>query len=219
MAQLKNAKREAFARAIVAGTAAPDAYRGAGYKPKDNPVASAAASRLLADVSVAARVRELKDAAAEAAVMSRAEVLAELSMLGRSNIKRIVVGGDDTREVVTSLQDLPDEDAAAIKSIVVDTYVEGGGENARTVKRLRLELHDKRGALSELRRHHEPIRHEHSGPNGKPIETKDVGEYSELEVARRIAFILARATIAGGALPKPAPAPAAVEPKPEAADE
>jgi phage terminase small subunit len=117
------------------------------------------------------------------------------------------------------LRDLAPEDAAAIKTIVVDTYVEGGGEEAREVKRVRLELHDKRGALAELRRHHEPDRHEHTGKDGRPIETADVTEMSELEVARRIAFLLAkaaRATIAGGAEP-PAPA-AAAEPaaKPEA---
>ena len=205
MAALANAKHEAFARAIVEGRSATLAYRDAGYKPKSDDVASAAASRLLGDVRVAARVAELKEAAAEKAVMTRAEVLRELSLLGRSNLKRILVRGEDTREVVESLQDLPDEDAAAIKSIVVDTYVTGSGDTAREVKRLRLELHDKRGALSELRRHYEPDRHEHTGKDGGPIETKEVTEFSDIEVARRVAFLLqkaARQTIAGGA---PAP--------------
>src|SRR6185437_9695766 len=184
MAALANAKHEAFARAIVGGTPAREAYRGAGYKPKSDDVATACASRLLADASVSARVAELKEAAAEKAVMTRAEVLRELSLLGRSSLKRILVRGEDTREVVESLQDLPDEDAAAIKSIVVDTYITGSGDTAREVKRLR---------------------HEHTGKDGGPIETKEVTEFSDIEVARRVAFLLqkaARQTIAGGA---PAP--------------
>ena len=42
MAVLDNAKHEAFARAIVAGRCARDAYRGAGFKPSnDNTTADA----------------------------------------------------------------------------------------------------------------------------------------------------------------------------------
>lgn len=223
MAVLKNAKHDAFARAIVAGTPARHAYRGAGYNPKSDDVADACASRLLADAKVAERVTELKEAAAEQAVMSRAEVLAELSHLGRANLADFVVGGYTTADVVESLQALPREHAAAIQELTIETYVEGGGESAQTVKRVKLKLHDKRAALGELRRHHEPIRHEHTGKGGGPIETKDVGDFSDLEVMRRIAFMLARATVAGGALKPPQRAVPAPPPpsqaKTEPADE
>lgn len=37
---------------------------------------------------------------------------------------------------------------------------------------------------------------EHTGANGGPIETKDVSEISDLEGARRIAFVMAEASLA-----------------------
>lgn len=195
MAPLENAKHEAFARALVDGKSARAAYRGAGFTPKTDASADAAASRLLSDVKVAARVAELKGQVAQATVnakvMDITEVLEELSKLGRSSIINAIVAGDDTGEVVKSIRDLPPEHAAAIQELTVETYVEGGGENARDVKRVKVKLHDKRGALAELRRHHEPNKHEHSGRGGGPIELEDKTERpSDFEVARRILFVL-----------------------------
>jgi hypothetical protein len=71
-------RREKFARLIADGAAGVDAYLGAGYKPNDRRSATTAASRLLADPDVRARVgelqaehlqhlREKQEAAAEAA--------------------------------------------------------------------------------------------------------------------------------------------------------
>jgi hypothetical protein len=95
--------------------------------------------------------------------MDLQEVLAELSKLGRANMQDFVVGGDDTADVIESLQALPREHAAAIQELTIDTYMEGKGDDAREVKRVKLKLHDKRGSLAELRRHLEPVKHEHSG--------------------------------------------------------
>ncbi len=205
MAALANAKHEAFARAIVEGRSGRDAYKGAGYRPSNDNTADACASRLLSTDKVAERVAELKDLAAEKVVMTRAQVLAELSHLGRANMADFVhVAASDN--IVADAGALEREQAAAIAEVTVESYEqhdpESGEKGAtRTVKKVKFKLHDKRGALSELRRHYEPLRHEHAGKDGKPIETKEVGELSPLEVARRIAFVLARATIAGGAMP------------------
>jgi phage terminase small subunit len=190
-----------LARAVVAGKSGRVAYRAAGYQAKDR-AADANASRLLTDAKVAARVEELKKAAADATVMDLNEVLAELSKLGRASIQDVIVAGDNTADVIADLRDMKPEHAAAIQELTVETYLEGGGEDAREVKRVRIKLHDKRGALAELRRHHEPDRHEHSGKDGKPIETRDVSEKpGELEIARRIMFLLERAARAAPAAP------------------
>src|SRR5689334_15730434 len=60
---LKNARHEKFAQKLAKGEHASTAYKGAGYSATGN-AAEAAASRLLRDVKVQARVEELKAAIA-----------------------------------------------------------------------------------------------------------------------------------------------------------
>jgi phage terminase small subunit len=45
------------------------------------------------------------------------------------------------------------DQTAALQEVTVDRYVEGGGEAARDVKRVRLKLADKRAALVGIGRH------------------------------------------------------------------
>lgn len=132
--------------------------------------------------------------------MSLNEVLVELSKLGRSNIQNVVAGGDDTKDVVASLSDMAPEHAATIQELTIETYVEGAGEDARQVKRVKLKLHGKQAPLAELRRHYEPDKHEHTGAGGGAIKTENVGNVSDLEAARRVAFLLQR----GAQAPAPA---------------
>lgn len=194
MSPLPNAKHEAFARAIVEGNSQREAYRAAGYKPRTDGAADASACQLLSQPKVAARVEELKAAAADATVMSAREVLQELSKLGRSSIKNCLVEGDDAGEVVASIRDMSDEHAATIQELQVETYVEGGGEDARTVKRVRVKLHPKTSALELLAKHHKLLteKHEHSDPDGRGVGSQ-AAELSDLDFARRLNFVLERA--------------------------
>lgn len=232
---LANAKREAFARAIVAGASQREAYLAAGYKPRTDAAADTAASRLLSEVEVARRVNALKAAAADKTVMDLKEVLQELSKLGRSSIQDMVnVGGDDSGDVIQSLRDMKPEHAAAVQELTIETYLDAGAEpdemqepqghggslrrrRGREVKKVKIKLHDKRAALSELRRHLEPVKH--ADPDGRPLGTgaaeaaAERDQLSELELARRIAFALESAarrkpakatdTLAGGATAHP----------------
>ena len=52
-----------------------------------------------------------------------------------------------------------------------DEYTEGGGDNARPVKRTKFKLYDKRAALVDIGRHLGmfPNRHEHAGKDGKDL--------------------------------------------------
>lgn len=223
MPELASARHEAFARAIVAGSSGRDAYRGAGYKPKTDASADAAASRLLSGVKVAARVAELKAQVAERVVsdkvMSLQEVLEEQSKLGRANMADVVeiTVADD---IVAAVKALPREHSAAIQELTVESYQEpypdSNEEGAtRTVKKVKFKLHDKRGALTELRRHHEPDRHQvqNLGKDGQPVDPPEA--LSELEVARRIAFALELGARAKRAAPAPAPARKAKAKKPK----
>lgn len=196
MPALKNSKHESVLAHYIRDSERVGwrAYQ-AVYAQSSQRAAEVAWSRLLTNAEFTARhdelLAEVTEAAKTAAVMDLTEVLEELSKLGRSNLQNIVVSGDDTADVVQALRDMAPEHAAAIKTLITETYVEGHGEDKRTVKRVKLELHDKKGALAELRRHYEPERHEHSGKDGGPIKTEVTGEgLSELELARRIAFAL-----------------------------
>lgn len=196
MAALNNAKHEAVIQHFVADPkrVGAAAYRKV-YKGSTQRAAETAWSRMLKRAEFKARLAELTgeiaDRVVNAAVMDLQEVLAELSKLGRSSIVNCIIAGDDTGDVVASIRDLPPEHAAAIQELTVDTYMDGAGDDAREVKRVRIKLHNKHAALAELRRHHEPDRHEHTGKDGKPIETKETGEpLTDLEVARRVAFVL-----------------------------
>jgi phage terminase small subunit len=178
------------------------------YPNSSVAAAKTAFSRLLKNADFAARISFLDAQVAEKAVdesvMSRREVLQELSKLGRSNVQNAIVRGDDTRDVVTSLEEMAPEHAAAIQELTVETYVEGQGDDAREVKRVRIKLHGKTPALRDLGEHYKLFtqKHEHAGEDGGAIRTVDETEpISELELARRIAFALE-----AGARQKPAPA-------------
>lgn len=182
MPSLENARHEAFARGIVEGKAAGAAYVAAGYKPAG---AEANASRLIRNDKVAARIAELKAEAAKGAVATAQQVLEELTKIGLANMQDFVGDNDITHSVAS----LNRNHAAAIQEYTVEHYTDGHGDDVREVKKIKLKLADKRGALVDLGRHHKLFtdKSEHSGPDGGPVETKDV---SDIDRARRIAFFL-----------------------------
>lgn len=82
MPALKNIKHEKFVQNLVKGLTNGEAYIKAGYDAKNNDVASAAATRLLKDVRISARLAELTeivaDRAAEKTAISKAWVIDKL---------------------------------------------------------------------------------------------------------------------------------------------
>jgi phage terminase small subunit len=186
---LKNARHEAFARAIVEGKSARDAYQAAGYKSKGRG-ADANASRLISNDNVARRVAELKEEAAKGAVMTGREVLEELSKLGRANMAdytRVGLDGDP----VLNFAALTRDQAAALVEVTVEDFLDSRGEDARQVRRVKFKLADKRGALDLLGKYHKLFaeRREHSGLDGGPIEV-EVKRYTDIEAARWIGRLL-----------------------------
>jgi phage terminase small subunit len=203
---LQNAKHEAVLQHYFADPARVGwrCYQRV-YPKSSQRAAETGFSRLLKTADFGARLAWLQKSAADDNVMDLNEVLVELSKLGRSNIKKAILAGDDTDELVESIKGLPDDAAATVQELTIESYVEGGGDDAREVKRVKIKLHSKHAALAELRRHHEPDRHEHTGAGGGAIEHHhDVDvEMGDLEIARRIAFALEK----GARAPKPAAKP------------
>lgn len=196
MPVLKNAKHEALAQAYFKDRERVGwkAYK-AIYPKSSQRAAETGFSRLLKKAEFAARIAELDQAVAQATVdakvMDLQEVLAELSKLGRANMQDFM-RVQDSGEPVLDFSALTRDQAAAISELTVETFMDGAGDDAREVKRVKFRLHDKRGALSELRKHHEPQKHqhEHAGKDGGAIEVAPAGS---MDIARRIAFALAKA--------------------------
>ena len=151
MKVLSNAKHEAVARALIAD---PKSVGWRAYKsvyPKcSRHAAETGYTRLSKNAAFAARLDELKAVTAEGAVATKREVLEELTRIGLANMADYV-GKDD---ITLPVQRLTRGQAAAIQEYTVEQYVEGNGDNAKTVKRIKIKLANKRDALVDLGRHH-----------------------------------------------------------------
>lgn len=142
--------------------------------------------------------------AVEAAIEARAKrteitadrVLEELAKIGFANMLdyvRIGTNGDP----FVNLSSVTRDQAAAIAEMTVEDFVDGRGEGAREVRRVKFKLHDKKGALVDMGRHLGMFveRHEHTGKDGGPIQT----EVKAVDLlARRIARLSERKGEGGG---------------------
>lgn len=79
-------------------------------------------------------------------------VIQELARLGFSNMMNYVQLDDDGNPRI-DLEDLTPDTSAAIKKITIEEYKEGRGEDAREIKKITLELHDKKAPLIALGKH------------------------------------------------------------------
>lgn len=129
------------------------------------------ASENLTKPNIAKAIAIARKERADRIKMTADEVVAELSRIARFNIKditRVTPDGDGYVDLSTLTRD----QAAALSSITVEDYVEGRGEDARSVKRIKVTSFDKNSSLLSLLKHHGvdgKVKHEHTGPNGEPI--------------------------------------------------
>jgi phage terminase small subunit len=115
--------------------------------------------------------------AAEGAVATARQVLEELTRIGLANVRDYV----GAHGQLVDVSQLTREQTAAIQEVTVDTYIDGSGESAREVKRVKLKLADKRAALVALGRHHKLFtdKFEHGGKDDGPIEGRITIEFVE----------------------------------------
>lgn len=118
MPVLTNTRHERFCQEILKGSSKGAAYIAAGYKAKSMVVATAAAVRLLANVSVSARIVELRNKAADKAVLDRSWVIDRLMRnavvaLGEETIKIKRAKKNDDGTIETVEADVTMREAAA----------------------------------------------------------------------------------------------------------
>jgi phage terminase small subunit len=205
MTALRNAKHEAVIQAFIASKdrVGWKAYASV-YKKSGQRAAEVAWSRLLKIAEFSARLAELEQAVVDQVVektgITVERVITELGKLGFANMLSYVrIDGEDLRLDFTRLTK---DEAAAIQEITTETTRIGDDEDGREITRTKFKLADKRAALVDIGRHLKMFtdRHEHAGPGGGPITTKDATErLGELELARRIAFILEQGARAAAA--------------------
>jgi phage terminase small subunit len=190
MPVLKNPRHECFCQAIAIGKSQRMAYLDAGYKSAPDS-ADASAARLLANAKVAARVSELQVEAAEQTSATAVRVLEEMCKLAFANMADYFQVGTDGAPRL-DWGSLTRDQKAALQEVTVDVFADGRGDDAREVKRVKFRLADKRAVLVDLGRHFGLFKEkvEHSGPGGGPIVTKDVTPRSDLDAARRVAWLL-----------------------------
>jgi len=179
-------KQEAFCLAYVETKSPSEAYRQAydasGMKPN---VIAVKASELMDNPAIVARVAAIQ-ATREVRMHERFEldierVKSEYAKLAYANmLDYVAVQPDGTAYV--DLSRLTREQAAAIAAIEVEEYVEGKGEDARAVKRVKFKLHDKRGALSDSARILGIFKDktEHTGKDGAPLLPENAATPREL---------------------------------------
>jgi len=83
--------------------------------------------------------------------MQATEVLEELSKLGRANMQDYMRRDGDP---VLDFGKLTRDQAAALVEVTVEDFIEGRGNDARQVRRVKFKLADKGRALDLLGRHH-----------------------------------------------------------------
>lgn len=122
--------------------------------------------------------------------VTQEKIVAEYAKLAFSNTLDYVRVTDEG-DAVIDLSALTRDQAAAISELTVEEYMDGRGEDAREVKRIKFKLADKRGALDSLGKHLGMFieRHEHT-----------VTGMSDAERADRLVAILESARKGGTGL-------------------
>ncbi len=115
------------------------------------PVASKGASIILERPHIAAYIKHCQAEMLDRLKISKERILEELAKLAYANMADFVVIQEDGT-AVTDLSGLTAEQFAAISECTIDTYVEGRGDDAQTVKSVKIKLAPKLGALDLLGR-------------------------------------------------------------------
>jgi phage terminase small subunit len=124
---------------------ATQAAKDAKYSEK---TATVKGSQLLTVINIKGRLDWLNKEVAEKCGVTAERVIAELAKLGFSNLKNYV----DNNNAIRNITELPDEATAAIKSIQTTVRHDSGDSDGYTEK-VKIDLHDKKGALVDLGRH------------------------------------------------------------------
>lgn len=177
-------KQEHFVAEYLKDFNATQAAIRAGYSPK---TAAEQACRLLTNVNVAAAVETGRAKLTQKAGITAERVLEEIGRIAFSDVRSLY----DPNGHLKPIHELDDATAATIAGIEVDVErgkTKSGEEETIVTHTHKIKRWDKNRALDTLAKHFGLVKEkiEHSGPDGAPL-------IDDTELARKVAFILARA--------------------------
>lgn len=151
-------KQQAFVDAYLGnGRNGSDAYRQAYGAKSSQPHSKAIA--LLKHKVVASIVTEADRLVTIGTLrgLARYEITAErvaeeMALLAFSNMGDYVVATEDGHAMVPDFSKLTREQTAAISEVTIEEFMDGKGEGARQVRRVKFKLYDKKGALELIGR-------------------------------------------------------------------
>jgi phage terminase small subunit len=142
-------KQQRFADEYLIDGNATQAGIRAGYSPNG---VEATASKLLRNPKVSLYLDKRRAALAKKHEITLDKIISELALIGFARLDqyvRITPDGDPT----VDLSKMTSEQSAAITEITIDEYMDGRGDDAREVKKVRIKLGEKRAALVDLGKH------------------------------------------------------------------
>lgn len=142
-------KQAAFVREYLVDLNATQAAVRAGYSPR---TARQQGQRLLTKVDIAVAIERAFEERSKRTGITSERVLDELAKLAFSNLLDYFRLTDEGEPAI-DLSGITPEQAAALTEIQVDDYVDGRGEDARDVRRVKIKTADKLKALEMLARH------------------------------------------------------------------
>lgn len=139
----------------------------AGYSPRS---AEVQASKMLRKGKVKAEIGRRVEKMSKDAGVTVQRVVDEYAKIAFSNMANFMEVGDDGQPSL-NFKDLTEDQKAALSEVTVDSYLEKGGTNPKTVLKVKFKLIDKKGALDSLGKHLGMFvdKVEHSGPDGGPM--------------------------------------------------
>lgn len=143
------------------------AYIRAGGSPNG---AAQAAVNLLKKDSIKKLIDEIDAERAERLKVTPERIIAELAKMAHVNMDDFTVIQADG-SIITDFSGVDRDQMAGVQEVIVETYMEGKGDDAREVKKVRFKLADKKGALELLGKTQRLFvdRQELTGPDGKPL--------------------------------------------------
>jgi len=143
------AREKAFIESFIELRHQTKAYIAAGYAAKGAPTNAA---RLIAKdhIQKALKLAEAEIRARLAPTVDRIiENLARMGFVGMSKFMRVDEFGNPSIDLSACTQSELD----LVQEMTTETYVEGGGEAAREVKKVRIKLYDRMKALEKMGQH------------------------------------------------------------------
>lgn len=182
MAKKLTAKQQRFVEEYLVDLNATQAAIRAGYSRRS---ARQTGADNMAKAYIADAIQVVLDARSERTEVTSDRVLAELARIGFADV-RDLFEWDEERTAFVPSRNLTADQAAAVASVKSETtrFVHDDGTTETKIK-LELKTHDKIGALREIGKHLGVAqRHELTGKDGGPIETRELSDEELIERAK-----------------------------------